>query len=325
MVSANNWLDAVTCGILKFRKSDQTGELVCEFANSEATALLGEAVGRTWGELSGMYSLPIHFSDEILKVPDGRNYKVSKQEVDAETVVFTLTDVSLERSAAKEMDDFLFIASHDLQEPLRKIVSFGERIARSKELLGDENSLYLSRMMNATGRMQKMLSGLLALSRVAQPTGQFEEVDIAEAVKEAFQAASLQIPTPNIRFSVGKLPAVIAIRQLIVQMFEEILVNAMRFQPPGNVPEIQVDSEVNLINQRVKIRVSDNGIGFDKENADRIFLLFNRLNGRAEYEGSGIGLAICRKIAEKHEGSIQAYSAPGKGTTIEVVLPMGRK
>ena len=318
----SNWTDSVACGILKFRKSDESGDLLCEYANEEAKKILGESIGKTWAEISGAYTLPLHFQDEVLSLPDGRFFKIVKKESDPDNFVFTLLDISSESRTSKEMEDFLFIASHDLQEPLRKVISFSDRIARNKESLGEENNLYFSRLMSATTRMQKMLNGLLALSRVGQTAPNFTDTDLAEVVEEAFQAASRQFQQPNAKIVVEKLPVVKAMRPQIVQLFEEIFTNSMRFQVPDKVTEIHVCSEVDLLNRQVKIRVADNGIGFDIEHADRIFLLFHRLNGRTDFEGSGIGLAICKKIAEKHGGYIKAFSTTGKGTTIEIILPL---
>jgi signal transduction histidine kinase len=324
MSSEKEWMDAVKCGILRFRKSEQSGELLCEYANPEAVAMVGHSIGKTWSELGDAYSLPIHFDEEILRLPGERIVKVSKQEFAPLGFIYTLLDISSESRKSKEIEDFLFIASHDLQEPLRKVISFGERMARNKETLGEENSLYLSRMLNATGRMQTMLSGLLSLSRVGQNSSSPTEVDLSEVVKEAFAIASQRANHPQaVRFLPEKLPSIKAVKTQLIQLFEEIFSNSLRFRRSDNAVEIKVESVVDLLQKTVKIRVSDNGIGFASEHAERVFLLFHRLNGRAEFEGAGIGLAICKKIVEKHGGELKAFSAEGKGTTIEIVLPLG--
>lgn len=312
----------MTVGILKFRKSEPDGALLCEYANKEAVRVLGESVGRSWNELSATYNLPVHFEEKTLTLPAGKLYKVTRQTFEPFGFVLTLTDLTAESRSNKEMEDLLHIASHDLQEPLRKVISFGERIAKNKASLGEENNLYLSRMMNATTRMQKMLSGLLVLSRVGQVSVSLESVDLAEIVRDAFQSASQQIPRHSVKFVADGLPVLKANKEQMFQLFEEIFLNSLRFQPENHAIEIKVDSEVNLPEKQVTIEIVDNGIGFDNEHAERIFLLFSRLNGRADFEGSGIGLAICKKIVEKHDGKIRASSLPGKRTTIEIVLPL---
>lgn len=318
-------MNAVGCAILKFRKADDTNDLICEYANGEAGKILGKPEGRSWNELSGAYSLPLRFNEEVLSLPGGKIYEVIKRETEDGGYVFTLLDASPESKANKEIEDFLFIASHDLQEPLRKIISFGERIERNKQSLGEENSLYLTRMMSATGRMQSMLTGLLSFSRVGQQTGTFTECDLSEMVSDAFESARQASGRQKVKFSMGKLPVIEANKSLLQQLFREVFSNALKFQSRDAVPEVTVSSEVDLLHKSVRISVIDNGIGFDNEHAERVFSLFHRLNGRAEYEGAGIGLAVGRKIAEAHSGEIKAYSAPGKGTTIEIRLPLTRE
>lgn len=317
-------MNAVGCGILKFRKADAANDFICEYANGQAEKILGKAVGKSWTELSGAYSLPLRFNEEVLSFPDGKVYQVVKQELDRDGYVFTLLDVSSESRVNREIEDFLFIASHDLQEPLRKIISFGERIERNRERLDEENGLYLSRMMKATGRMQNMLTGLLSFSRIGQGGESYTDCDLSEIVSEAYQGASQAVVRPGARFSAGKLPVIEAAGNQMVQLFRELFTNGLKFQKNDAVPEISVTSEVDLLNRKVILSVIDNGIGFDSENAERVFLLFRRLNGRAEYEGTGIGLAICKKIVEMHSGEIRAHSAEGKGTTVVITLPLAR-
>ncbi len=315
-------MNAVGCAILKFRKKDDNNDLICEYANEEAEKILGKPEGRSWNELSGAYSLPLRFNEEVLSLPGGKVYQVIKKEIENEGYLFSLLDASTESRVNKEIEDFLFIASHDLQEPLRKIISFGERIERNKQSLGEENSLYLTRMMSATGRMQGMLTGLLSFSRIGQQAGTFTECNLSEVVEDAFQGARQASGKQKVKFSPGRLPVIEANKSLLHQLFREIFSNALKFQPQDAVPEITVSSEVDLLHKSVRISVIDNGIGFDNGHAERVFSLFHRLNGRAEYEGAGIGLAVARKIAEAHSGEIKAYSAPGKGTTIEIRLPL---
>ncbi|GAA4433225.1 hypothetical protein GCM10023091_06450 [Ravibacter arvi] len=315
-------LDAVACGVMRFRKEGATGDFICNYANEEAEKVLGDATGKSWTALSGAYSLPIRFGNETLNFPNGKIYQVVKQQIDEKEFLFTLLDISSENRVSREIEDFLFIASHDLQEPLRKIISFGERIERNKASLGEENSLYLTRMLGATGRMQNMLGGLLSFSRIGQGGEVWAECDLSEIVQEAFLEASQGYQTVPAKFSVGRLPTIEGHKNHLLQLFKELFLNALKFQHREIVPEITVTSEVDLLDKTVVLRITDNGIGFGSEHAERIFLLFHRLNGRTEFDGTGIGLAVCKKIVEKHSGEIKAYSAVGKGSTFLVTLPL---
>lgn len=232
----------------------------------------------------------------------------------------------------QELQDFTSIASHDLQEPLRKIQTFGkmaEKAAESDDR--DPARRYLSRMINAAERMQKLIKSLLSYSRVSTKTNPFEKVSLktlAGRTVEEFSYPRSEGIEPV--FEVGSsMPEIEADPVQISQLLENLLVNAVRYSENGRRPVIRIEGrefrDPRDGRKYAEMRVSDNGIGFDMQYMDRIFRPFERLHGRGEYEGTGMGLAICRKIAERHGGAITAESRPGEGSTFIVRLPVRQK
>ena len=223
------------------------------------------------------------------------------------------------------MEEFAFVASHDLQEPLRKIEAFGERLKeRMQHRLNETEALFLERMMAASTRMQAMINGLLAYSRITTKARPFARVDLEQIAQEVLQDLEARLEQVGGRVEVGSLPVIEADPVQMRQMFQNLIGNALKFHKPGEKPLVRVSSRALDIGPLpgIEIRVEDNGIGFDLKHLERIFKPFERLTGRSEYEGSGMGLAICHKIAERHGGSITAESQPGEGTTFRVLLPV---
>lgn len=230
----------------------------------------------------------------------------------------------LERSN-QDLEHFAFIASHDLQEPLRKVRSFGDLLkSEYSHLLGDRGRDFIFRMQDAAGRMQSMISDLLAYSRVSTHTSPFSRVDLCEVAREVITDLESLIERTGGKVELDQLPSVEADPAQMRQLLMNLLVNALKFHHKDTVPVVRVyGMEAEDGGKTVKFCVEDNGIGFDLQYLDRIFQPFQRLHGRSEYEGSGIGLAICRKIVERHGGSISASSTPGQGSTFTVTLPVG--
>lgn len=234
----------------------------------------------------------------------------------------------------RELESFASVASHDLQEPLRKIQSFGDLlIARFSQSLPEEARGYLERMQNAAGRMRTLIEDLLTLSRVTREAQPFAPVDTASIVREVVSDLEVRIQQHGGRIEVGKLPSVEADSTQIRQLFQNLIGNALKFHRENEPPVVRVQGErlrrredfptgANPEVESCLFTVSDNGIGFDEKYLDKIFAIFQRLHGRSQYEGNGIGLAVCQKIAERHHGHITARSKPGEGTTFLVVLPM---
>lgn len=225
-------------------------------------------------------------------------------------------------SKNRDLQDFAAIAAHDLQEPLRKIRSFSDRLTvKSGALLGEEGRDYLERMRNSAIRMQAMLDSLLIYARVGSRTQPFTWLDLHKVIDVALQDLDLEVERTKAEVEVGDLPGVSADEAQIQRLFLNLLNNALKFQQPGAIPRVKIwgdPAEPGWI----EISVQDNGIGFDEKYLDRIFQPFQRLHGRGEYAGEGMGLPICRKIAERHGGRITAHSAPQQGTTFIVILPV---
>lgn len=226
----------------------------------------------------------------------------------------------LERSN-DSLKDFAAIASHDLQEPLRKIVSFGDRLMKDYGLIIDERGRdYLDRMQIASQRMRNFIYDLLEYSKVASKPRAFAPVDLGNVVTEVLGDLEARIKQTGGQVNVANLPVIDADELLIRQLFQNLISNALKFHKP-NVPPI-VDLSCRYTSRGFwEISVEDNGIGFDMKYHDRIFKPFQRLHGRTQYEGSGMGLAICQKIVTVHGGIFSARSEPQMGTKFIVLLP----
>jgi len=234
----------------------------------------------------------------------------------------------------RELEDFASVAAHDLQEPLRKIRTFGGRLLdKYSETLDATARDYLERLNSAAERMQTLLDALLIYSRVAIKGEPYVEVDLTEVVEEVVSNLEASIEQSGAEVSWSELPTIQADRSQMVHLLQNLLVNAIKFHRPGKKPMVRVYSHILEPGEggieegfgggrSCQIYVEDNGIGFDEKYLERVFAPFQRLHGRGEYEGTGIGLAICQKIAERHRGRITAKSKQGAGSTFMVTLPM---
>ena len=237
-----------------------------------------------------------------------------------------VTLARLERSN-KELQDFAHVASHDLQEPLRKVQAFGDRLKiRYAASLEAEGRDYLERMQSAAARMSELINGLLTFARVTTKAQPFVPVDLAVVAREVLSDLEIRIEQSGGRVEVLDLPRIDADPLQMRQLFQNLIGNALKFHRPDVPPVVTVASETPGgpadAAPRCRIVVSDNGIGFDEKFRDRLFNVFQRLHTRAEFEGTGIGLAVCRKIVERHGGSIAAEGTPGAGTRVIITLPV---
>ncbi len=234
-------------------------------------------------------------------------------------------EAKLERSN-QDLREFAHLASHDLQEPLRKIVAFGTLLAREKAgALDAEGHGYLATMRDAATRMQRLISSLLDYAKISAATTPFTPTDLDAVVRRVLDDLSIVIAETRAVITVAPLPTVPADPTQLARVFQNLIGNALKFRRPEEPPRIAIavapangDDNDDAM---VRITVRDHGIGFDPRYAGDIFAPFRRLHGRATYPGSGMGLAICRKVVERHGGTIVADSTSGGGTTITVTLP----
>lgn len=234
-----------------------------------------------------------------------------------------------------ELEQFAYVASHDLQEPLRKIRSFGDRLLmRHASQLDDDAKQSIEKMQNASSRMQKLIDDLLSFSRFSTVTEQFEHVQLSTILTEVLNDLEVTIRQKNAIITVNELPEIEAIPSQVHQVFQNLISNALKFSHEGITPVISIRSSLVKGTELTiepaspsaesfyKIDVSDNGIGFDEKYLDRIFIIFQRLHGRMEYGGTGIGLAVSKKIMNIHHGFITASSKPGEGSIFTLYFPV---
>jgi len=237
----------------------------------------------------------------------------------------------LEQSNAS-LEEFAYVASHDLKEPLRKISTFGDRLADSQEdKIDHTGKIYLKKIVDASQRMQTMIDDLLSISMISGNRS-FEPCNLKTILEETLQTLEYKIEQQNAIVKADELPVMNIVPSQFRQLFQNLLSNSLKFVRDGVQPEINIGYHLLSLNEVEayhlphaekyhKLQFSDNGIGFENEFAGKIFAIFQRLHGRSEYEGSGIGLAICKKIVEHHGGIIFANGEPEKGATFNIILP----
>ncbi len=333
---------------------DSNGKVT--FVNPAVARLTGwsreELIGRTEEEvfhgnksavqatLSGASESPVFcrkdgtwFPVELVRTPieeGGRRcgeVLIFKDITERKRAAATLSQKMAELSRSNdELEKFAFVASHDLQEPLRKIQAFGDRLKTKCEgLLPPETMDYLDRMQGASARMRTLIDDLLTFSRVLRNSQPFGPVDLAQVAREAVGDLEVRIERCGGRVEVGALPCIEADAMQMRQLLLNLIGNALKFQPPGGHPVVKVAARTIASlsgEQYCELTVQDNGIGFNEQYAEKIFAVFQRLHGRGEYEGTGVGLAICRRITDRHQGTITAKSELGKGATFTVTLPI---
>ena len=295
------------------------------------------ALERTYRRKDGG-TIPILIKDRAVRSSDGRitgirvtiqditlrkqaEEKLRKAKKELEWRVRERT-AELERRN-RELQDFVFIASHDLQEPLRKIRVFGGLLEEKSGLLLDQQGHdYVRRMSMAASRMQDLIGSLLTYSRLTSNSDTFQPVDLKDAVASALSNLEMCIQEKNGCVEVGSLPVVMADVNQMIQLFQNLVGNGLKYcrERPPHVKVYASEGE----NGACLVFVEDNGIGFDQKYAQKIFMPFQRLHDRSEFEGVGMGLAICRKIVERHHGTIMAKSSPERGSTFIVTLPLGK-
>jgi PAS domain S-box-containing protein len=224
----------------------------------------------------------------------------------------------------QQLEEFAYVASHDLKEPLRKILTFGDLLKHTSagDNLGPKAIDYVNRMQEASQRMMKLIENLLLFSRVGNDDQTFEETDLNKVLERVLRDLEPSILEKKAHVTITNLPVLKARPIQMQQLFQNLIANSLKFNNKP-VPEVTISS---LLEQKdgathCRISVEDNGIGFDVEHKHRIFKVFQRLHGRSEYAGSGIGLAICKKIVEEHNGTIEATGEEDKGATFLITIP----
>lgn len=270
------------------------------------------------------------FSKKLERQVDERTQQLGKSNHKLQDTVKRL------KSTNAELESFAYIASHDLKEPLRKIQMFMERVvAYDSDNISSKSKQYIGRIDNAIDRMRTLIDELLAYSRTGSENFRFEDTDLRSTLESVIENLSGKIEESNAQIDYDQLGVVSAIPFQLKQVFQNLLENSLKFVGENTTPKIKVTSYVakgeNLkvqgyvaADQYLVVSFEDNGIGFDQENGEKIFEIFQRLHGKLEYQGTGIGLAIVKKIIENHKGFIEAKSDKDRGATFILYLPVKR-
>jgi PAS domain S-box-containing protein len=344
-----SWSQGMTSLFGYSNESQQSRQAVKDHLR-EKLANMGIDAGRSTLAFEGDHQT---IESEII-LPDGSRkqvetfVKVIRNHTDEiESVIGTCRDVTqlkayeaslqdkineLKRSN-KELEEFAYVASHDLQEPLRKLTTFSERLqTKFGNVLGSDGLLYLDRIVAATANMRLLIDNLLDFSRTATSGKHFVHADLKALLQESLNSLELKIEETGTTVIAEDLPAIDVIPSQIKQLFDNLLNNSIKFRKRDEpclikiscapiTPAEMTDWGLRSDQTYYRFSVRDNGIGFESEYQDKIFLIFQRLHGKSEYPGSGIGLAICKKIVENHNGIIFARGNPGEGALFSFVLP----
>jgi len=273
---------------------------------------------------------------KLLLANQSLNREIEERKISEEKVQLLNLQLSQNNEHLKQMneelDQFAFMASHDLQEPLRKIQMFSDKILVQKKQ-DEETEKYFSKIISASRRMQSLINNLLEFSRHSMRSSDFKKTDLHQLLQEALTELEISIEKSQATINCSVLPVIEVVGPLMQQLFYNIISNAIKFRKKTESLVISIDSkpltENDLVDLKTakpnrkffKINITDNGIGFNNQHSQEIFKVFKRLHNYQEFEGTGVGLAICKKIVEKHGGYITALSTPGQGSTFTLILP----
>ncbi|MDQ2656848.1 MAG: response regulator [Bacteroidota bacterium] len=244
-----------------------------------------------------------------------------------------LENIASLEQANKDLDRFAFMASHDLQEPLRKIRMFSDRLAlKYSNVMDDDGRINIQRIHKAAERMQNLITDILTFSKISVDNPSFVEADMNVLLQEVVADLDEEIKSKKGRVTVEKLPTLSVNPSLIKPLFHNLIGNALKYSKKDTAPQVKITSEISSqLNGKTnhgvspkycRIYIQDNGIGFDQKYAEEIFGMFKRLHHNSEFQGTGIGLALCKKIVEQHHGYISARSKINEGSTFIISLPL---
>lgn len=282
------------------------------------------------GSIGGIIAVALDVTAQVLARKKIEENEAELQlRVDERTRELAAAIKELQRSN-EQLEEFAHAASHDLKEPIRKIQYFTERLKlQLNEKLGEAEQGMFARVEHATRRMNALIEDLLLYSHVSQKPPEMETIDLNVKLRNVIDDLELDITRKGAVIEVEELPNVKGFRRQLQQLFQNLLTNSLKYADGERTPRIQISARVvsgaeaglppGCMYHRV--RVQDNGIGFPQEQAERIFQMFQRLHGRAEYEGTGVGLSIVRKVAENHGGTVKACGHPGRGAAFDVYFP----
>jgi signal transduction histidine kinase len=276
---------------------------------------------------------------ELKLLATNRNLEIEiKERISSEEKIRELNKKLLENideleAKNKELDCFAYMASHDLQEPLRKIRIFSDRVSsKYAKDLDSESKVYIDKIQAACARMQNLISDIFTLSKISSTREDMKATDMNALLEEVIAESDLQIHESNAEIKIDKLPSLQVNKSLIKRLFQNLIANSIKYSKKDVSPQIKISSKIETIQlgqttpaKFCRIYFQDNGIGFEQQYAEQIFTMFKRLHANTEYEGTGIGLAICKKIVDEHHGFISAKSEVGVGTTFTISLPVDIK
>lgn len=270
--------------------------------------------------------VPIEIGLNPIKTTEGISVLASVVDITArkkaEEIIKTKS-IELEKSN-KELEHFAYVASHDLQEPLRMVASYTQLLAKKySDELDDNAREYISFAVDGVKRMQQLIDDLLKYSRIGTQRKSPEIISCKEIIDTILKDMKLTINETGTKVTFSELPEITGDKVQLTQLFQNLIANAIKYGKKEETPQINISYEKK--EGEYLFSVQDNGIGFDKQFAHRIFVIFQRLHTRQEYPGTGIGLAICKKIVEQHAGKIWVDSEPGKGSTFYFTLPTKEK